>query len=147
MTPTTKDDTHDEPITQEQARELVGGEVFEECLAASMALFARGTELLSRLDIILADTKFEFGIRDGGVMLIDEILTPDSSRFWPQDEYRVGISPPSYDKQILRDYLETLDWDKNYPAPQLDPSVLARVGQRYIEVCQKIVESATGVTS
>jgi len=147
MTPTTKDDTHDEPITQAQARELVGDEVFETCLKASMDLFKRGTEMLARLDIILADTKFEFGIRDGSVMLIDEILTPDSSRFWPSEDYRTGISPPSYDKQILRDYLETLDWDKNYPAPELDPAVLARVGERYIEVCEKIVNSTTGVTS
>jgi phosphoribosylaminoimidazole-succinocarboxamide synthase len=147
MTPTTKDDTHDEPITQAQARELVGDEVFDTCLNASMALFKRGTDVLARLDIILADTKFEFGLRDGSVMLIDEMLTPDSSRFWPSADYRTGISPPSYDKQILRDYLETLDWDKNYPAPDLDPSVLARVGERYIEVCEKIVNSTSGVTS
>ena len=145
MTPTTKDDTHDEPITQDQARELVGDEVFNTCLEASMALFARGTELLSHLDIILADTKFEFGLKDGEVLLIDEILTPDSSRFWPSADYRVGISPPSYDKQILRDYLETLDWDKNYPAPDLDPAVLTRVGERYIEVCEKIVNSDGGM--
>ena len=147
MTPTTKDDTHDEPITQAQARELVGDEVFETCLKASMDLFKRGTDVLARLGIILADTKFEFGIRDGSVMLIDEMLTPDSSRFWPSEDYRTGISPPSYDKQILRDYLETLDWDKNYPAPDLDPAVLARVGERYVEVCEKIVNSTTGVTS
>ncbi len=147
MTPTTKDDTHDEPITQAQARELVGDEVFETCLKASMDLFKRGTDVLARLGIILADTKFEFGIRDGSVMLIDEMLTPDSSRFWPSEDYRTGISPPSYDKQILRDYLETLDWDKNYPAPELDPAVLARVGERYVEVCEKIVNSTTGVTS
>ena len=147
MTPTTKDDTHDEPITQAQARETVGDEVFETCLGASMSLFQRGTDLLARLGIILADTKYEFGIKDGGVMLIDEILTPDSSRFWPAEDYRTGISPPSYDKQILRDYLETLDWDKNYPAPDLDPSVLARVGERYMEVCEKIVNSTSEVTS
>lgn len=147
MTPTTKDDTHDEPITQERARELVGDEVFEKCLAATHALFQRGSELLAELDILLADTKFEFGICNGEVMLIDEILTPDSSRFWPAEDYRTGISPPSYDKQILRDYLETLDWDKNYPAPELDPAVLDRVSQRYHEVCEKIVNSTTGVTS
>lgn len=147
MTPTTKDDTHDEAITQEQARELVGDEVFEKCLAASQALFQRGSELLAELNILLADTKFEFGICNGEVMLIDEILTPDSSRFWPAEEYRTGISPPSYDKQILRDYLETLDWDKNYPAPELDPAVLERVSARYHEVCEKIVNSTTEVAS
>ena len=95
MTPTTKDDTHDEPITQARARELVGEEDFNTCLAATHALFERGSELLSNLDILLADTKFEFGICDGKVMLIDEILTPDSSRFWPAEDYQVGISPPS----------------------------------------------------
>ncbi|MDE0891619.1 MAG: phosphoribosylaminoimidazolesuccinocarboxamide synthase [Planctomycetota bacterium] len=147
MTPTTKDDTHDEAITQEQARELVGEQVFEECLAASQALFQRGSELLGELGILLADTKFEFGICNGKVMLIDEILTPDSSRFWPAEQYRTGISPPSYDKQILRDYLETLDWDKNYPAPELDPAVLERVSERYHEVCEKIVNSTTEVAS
>jgi phosphoribosylaminoimidazole-succinocarboxamide synthase len=147
MTPTTKDDTHDEAITQEQARELVGEQVFEECLAASQALFQRGSELLGELGILLADTKFEFGICNGKVMLIDEILTPDSSRFWPAEQYRTGISPPSYDKQILRDYLETLDWDKNYPAPDLDPAVLQRVSERYHEVCEKIVNSTTEVAS
>ena len=147
MTPTTKDDTHDEPITQARARELVGEEDFNTCLAATHALFERGSELLSNLDILLADTKFEFGICDGKVMLIDEILTPDSSRFWPAEDYQVGISPPSYDKQILRDYLETLDWDKNYPAPDLDPAVLDRVGARYKEVCEKIVGSTTEVNS
>ena len=147
MTPTTKDDTHDEPITQAQARERVGDETFETCLNASMALFKRGTEMLAQLDIILADTKFEFGMKDGEVMLIDEVLTPDSSRFWPAEDYRVGISPPSYDKQILRDYLETLDWDKNYPAPNLDPAVLAKVGERYMEVCEKIINSTSEVSS
>jgi phosphoribosylaminoimidazole-succinocarboxamide synthase len=147
MTPTTKDDTHDEAITQEQARELVGDDVFNKCLAASQALFQRGSELLADLNILLADTKFEFGICDGEVMLIDEILTPDSSRFWPAEDYRTGISPPSYDKQILRDYLETLDWDKNYPAPELDPAVLERVSARYHEVCEKIVSSTTEVAS
>ena len=147
MTPTTKDDTHDEPITQAQARERVGDATFETCLNASMALFKRGTEMLAELDIILADTKFEFGMKDGEVMLIDEVLTPDSSRFWPAEDYRVGISPPSYDKQILRDYLETLDWDKNYPAPDLDPAVLAKVGERYMEVCEKIINSTSEVSS
>ena len=147
MTPTTKDDTHDEAITQEQARELVGDDVFNKCLAASQALFQRGSELLADLNILLADTKFEFGICDGEVMLIDEILTPDSSRFWPAEDYRTGISPPSYDKQILRDYLETLDLDKNYPAPELDPAVLERVSARYHEVCEKIVTSTTEVAS
>ncbi len=84
--------------------------------------------------MILADTKFEFGTCGSEVILIDEALTPDSSRFWPVESYETGISPPSYDKQILRDHLETLDWNKSYPAPELDPEVLARVGERYLEI-------------
>ena len=87
-----------------------------------------------QLDILLADTKFELGVRDGKTLLIDEALTPDSSRMWSEADYRTGISPPSYDKQILRDWLETLDWNKEYPAPELDPEVVARVAERYLEV-------------
>ncbi len=138
LTPSTKDDEHDKPITPEEAAEIVGQEVFDICETASLKLFQRGTDRLAELNILLADTKFEFGIRNGKVLLIDEVLTPDSSRFWPKDDYRVGISPPSYDKQILRDYLETLDWNKSYPAPDLDPQVLAKVGERYLEVQELI---------
>lgn len=138
LTPSTKDETHDKPISPEEAAEIVGAEVFERAKRASLQLFARATDELAKLDILLADTKFEFGLLDGKVILIDEALTPDSSRFWPAKDYRVGISPPSYDKQILRDHLETLDWNKEYPAPDLDPAVLARVGERYLEVCELI---------
>lgn len=147
LTPTTKEELHDQPISPAQARALVGGEVFERAHAASLALFGRGTERLAELGILLADTKFEFGLRDGELVLIDEVLTPDSSRFWARSEYRTGISPPSYDKQILRDHLETLDWNKQYPPPALDPAVLGRVAQRYLEVCELITGSApAGVT-
>jgi phosphoribosylaminoimidazole-succinocarboxamide synthase len=138
LTPSTKDILHDKPISPEEAQDIVGADVFEKARSASLALFARGTEELAKLDILLADTKFEFGLKDGEVLLIDEALTPDSSRFWPQSDYQVGMSPPSYDKQILRDYLETLDWDKEPPAPALDPTVLERVGARYLEVCKLI---------
>lgn len=141
LTPSTKDVVHDRPISPEEAAEIVGEEVFDEARAASLALFARGTLELAKLDILLADTKFEFGLRDGKLLLIDEALTPDSSRFWPAEDYRVGISPPSYDKQILRDHLETLDWNKEAPAPDLDPGVLTRVGERYLEVCRLITGS------
>jgi phosphoribosylaminoimidazole-succinocarboxamide synthase len=96
---------------------------------------------LAEIGIRLADTKFELGRIDGEVVLIDEALTPDSSRFWPDDEYRTGISPPSFDKQILRDHLETLDWNKEYPPPTLEPAVLARVGRRYLEICERITGS------
>ena len=138
FTPTTKDDGHDLPITPDEARERVGDAVYEDALAASMALFERGSEELAKLDILLADTKFEFGLRDGKVLLIDEALTPDSSRFWPRAEYAVGRNQPSYDKQILRDWLETLDWNKEPPGPELDPGVVARLVQRYDEICTLI---------
>jgi len=148
LTPSTKDDLHDVAISPERAAELVGPEVFQRAEDASLALFERGTEELAKLGILLADTKFEFGLLDGRLLLIDEALTPDSSRFWPAEEYEVGISPPSYDKQILRDHLETLDWNKDYPPPELVPEVLARVGQRYLEVCEKICGALPpGVTS
>jgi phosphoribosylaminoimidazole-succinocarboxamide synthase len=151
LTPTTKDDSGDRPLTPDEARALMGAETYEHAEALSLALFQRGTETLAELDIILADTKFEFGLLEGRLILIDEALTPDSSRFWPRADYRTGISPPSYDKQILRDYLETLDWNKQAPPPDIDPDVLARVGERYLEVCVKItganpISTACGVT-
>ncbi len=148
LTPSTKDILHDKPISPEEAASIVGQDVFDKARNASLALFARGTEELAKLDILLADTKFEFGLWNGEVILIDEALTPDSSRFWPKADYQVGSSPPSYDKQILRDYLETLDWNKEAPAPPLDPAVLERVGSRYLEVCKLITGSLPeGITS
>jgi phosphoribosylaminoimidazole-succinocarboxamide synthase len=141
LTPTTKDEKHDRPITHDDARERVGRERFEQCLRASIALYERGAAELERIGILLADTKFEFGVRDGRILLIDEALTPDSSRFWARDTWRIGTSPPSYDKQILRDWLETLDWNKEYPPPRVDPAVLARVSERYLEICQRITGS------
>ena len=98
----------------------------------------RGTEELAKKGFLLADTKFEFGRVDGRWVLIDEALTPDSSRFWPAEGWKPGESPPAWDKQILRDHLETLDWDKRPPAPELDPAVLQRLSERYLEVCEKI---------
>lgn len=142
LTPTTKGDDHDLPLTPAEARERVGADVYARAESASLALFERGTEVLAGLGILLADTKFEFGLVGEELVLIDEALTPDSSRFWPEADWRTGISPPSYDKQILRDYLETLDWDKNYPAPTVDPAVLARVAARYLEIAEKITGRA-----
>ncbi len=138
LTPTTKDDVHDAPLTPDEARDRVGAEVFEKARATSLALFARGSEELASIGILLADTKFEFGLRDGEVVLIDEALTQDSSRFWPADEYATGKNQPSYDKQILRDYLETLDWDKNYPAPELPDAIVEKLSRRYLEICERI---------
>jgi len=142
LTPTTKFEAHDRPLTPDEARGFVGADVYAEGEAVCMELFQQGTDELARLGIRLADTKFELGTVGGKLILIDEALTPDSSRFWDNEEYQVGISPPSYDKQILRDYLETLDWNKEYPAPDLDPAVLERVSARYLDICKKI----TGAT-
>jgi len=138
LTPTTKEETHDLPLTPAEARERAGPELYAQAERASLELFARGTRELEKLGILLADTKFEFGRIDGRLLLIDEALTPDSSRFWPKEAWKPGTNPPSYDKQILRDYLETLPWDKTYPPPPLDPAVLAKVGAKYLEVCAKI---------
>ena len=138
LTPTTKDDVHDLPLSPAQARERIGAEVYDKLERASLDLFARGTDVLAKLGILLADTKFEFGEHDGGLILIDEALTPDSSRFWPAEAWKPGSNPPSYDKQILRDHLEGLDWNKQYPPPAVDPAVLERTARRYLEICRKI---------
>ncbi len=142
LTPTTKFEAHDRPLSPEEAAEMVGVEHYRAGERLVLELFRRGTEELAQIGIVLADTKFELGTKDGELLLIDEALTPDSSRFWDAEGYRVGISPPSFDKQILRDHLETLDWDKEYPPPALDPAVLERVSQRYLEICAKITGSA-----
>jgi len=142
LTPTTKFEAHDRPLSPEEAAEMVGAEHYRAGERLVLELFRRGTEELAQIGIVLADTKFELGTKDGELLLIDEALTPDSSRFWDAEGYRVGISPPSFDKQILRDHLETLDWDKEYPPPALDPAVLERVSQRYLEICAKITGSA-----
>jgi len=142
LTPTTKDDDHDLPLTAAEAAERVGNDVFARARSASLALFQRGTEVLAPLGVLLADTKFEFGLRDGELILIDEALTPDSSRFWPADSWKPGENQPSYDKQILRDWLETTDWNKSYPPPTIDPSILERTANRYLEFCHKLTGSA-----
>ncbi|MEO0651813.1 MAG: phosphoribosylaminoimidazolesuccinocarboxamide synthase [Planctomycetota bacterium] len=134
LTPTTKDEDHDRPLTLDEARGRVGDALFEEARAAALALFAHGSEVLAGHGLLLADTKFEFGLHDGRLILIDEALTPDSSRMWPADQWRPGTNPPAYDKQPLRDWLETLDWDKNPPAPALDPDVIERLSARYVEL-------------
>jgi phosphoribosylaminoimidazole-succinocarboxamide synthase len=138
LTPTTKDQHHDLPLTPAQARERVGAAVYDAAEKAALALFERGGEVLAKHGILLADTKFEFGEIGGRLVLIDEALTPDSSRFWPADSWKPGTNPPSYDKQILRDWLETLDWNKQYPPPPLDPAVVERTAAKYVEICGKI---------
>jgi phosphoribosylaminoimidazole-succinocarboxamide synthase len=138
FTPSTKSDVHDENISFAQAVDLVGEEHATRARAISLALYERGAALARERGIIIADTKFELGFVDGELVLCDEVMTPDSSRFWPVDEWVPGATPPSFDKQPVRDYLEGLDWDKNPPPPPLPPEVVATTSARYIEAYERI---------
>jgi phosphoribosylaminoimidazole-succinocarboxamide synthase len=139
FTPSTKADTgHDENISYDAAVGLVGEALASKARAVSLELYTRGAELARERGIIIADTKFELGLVDGELVLCDEVLTPDSSRFWPVDEWKPGATPPSFDKQPLRDYLETLDWDKTPPPPTLPDEVVAATRDRYIEGYERI---------
>ena len=135
-TPSTKAavDQHDENVSFEQTAVLMGRDLAEKVRDASLKLYKEAAAYAKERGIIIADTKFEFGVDEAGVLyLIDEALTPDSSRFWPADQYRVGISPPSFDKQYIRDYLETLDWNKTAPGPLLPQEVMAFCAEKYRE--------------
>ena len=139
FTPATKAETgHDENISFEQAVEIVGDGIARQVRDASLQLYQKGREYARQRGIIIADTKFEFGIYEGQIILIDEVLTPDSSRFWPADLYQPGRSQPSFDKQFVRDYLETLSWNKTPPAPALPPEVVAKTQAKYFEAYSKI---------
>ena len=141
FTPATKAPagSHDENISFPEAQKIVGAELAAKVHAVSIRLYSEAAAFAKTRGIIIADTKFEFGTDDkGGLVLIDEALTPDSSRFWPAAEYRIGTSPPSFDKQYVRDYLETLDWDKTPPAPKLPGEVIARTSAKYREALEKI---------
>ncbi|MFA5985437.1 MAG: phosphoribosylaminoimidazolesuccinocarboxamide synthase [Methylococcaceae bacterium] len=143
FTPSTKAgvDQHDENIPFEQAVALMGQTIAERVREASLDLYTEAAAYAKSRGIIIADTKFEFGLDDDGELyLIDEALTPDSSRFWPADQYQVGISPPSFDKQYVRDYLETLDWDKTYPGPSLPTEVAAFCAKKYREAESRLTE-------
>lgn len=135
FTPATKAEVgdHDENISFEKAKNLVGVDVATQVRDLSFSIYTQGAELALKKGILVADTKFEFGIYEGKVILIDEVLTPDSSRFWPISGYQEGISPPSFDKQFVRDYLETLDWNKTAPGPRLPEDVVAKTAQKYEE--------------
>ena len=136
FTPSTKADVggHDENISFEKTVDLLGKYLAEQVRDISIKLYQEAAAYALERGIIIADTKFEFGTdTDGKLVLIDEVLTPDSSRFWPTDSYQVGISPPSFDKQYVRDYLETLDWDKTDPGPSLPEAVIQRTGEKYRE--------------
>ncbi len=138
LTPTTKEEHHDLPLSPAEARARVGAAVFDPAEKAALGLFARASEILAKQGILLADTKFEFGLLDGKLILIDEALTPDSSRFWPADQWKAGENPPSFDKQILRDWLEAQPWNKEPPPPKIAREILERTSARYLEVCQRI---------
>jgi phosphoribosylaminoimidazole-succinocarboxamide synthase len=140
FTPSTKAESgHDENIPFEQAAALVGNDIAEKVKKASLALYCFAAEYALKRNIIIADTKFEFGIDDSGeLILIDEILTPDSSRFWPADVYAPGRSQPSYDKQYLRDWLESAQWNKEPPAPELPAGVVEKTRLKYREALDKI---------
>jgi phosphoribosylaminoimidazole-succinocarboxamide synthase len=135
FTPSTKaeDGLHDENISFAQAAEIVGDDVAEMAREKALELYTRGSEYALGRGIIIADTKFEMGFVEGTLVVADEILTPDSSRFWPLDEWTPGTTPPSFDKQPVRDFLDSLDWDKSPPPPELPPDVIAASSQRYRE--------------
>ena len=135
FTPSTKAEVgHDENITEDQVRELIGAEKTALLRDTSLRLYSEAHDYAQQRGIIIADTKFEFGLhKDGKLLLVDEVLTPDSSRFWPADEYQPGRSQPSFDKQFVRDYLETLDWDKKPPAPSIPNEIAAATTARYLE--------------
>jgi phosphoribosylaminoimidazole-succinocarboxamide synthase len=139
FTPSTKAASgHDENISWEQCCALVGESVARTVRDYAIRLYEEGRAYAATHGILIADTKFEFGIFNGEVILIDECLTPDSSRFWPQSEHRLGVSPPSFDKQFVRDYLETLSWDKTPPAPELPKSVVEGTSAKYIEAYERL---------
>jgi len=142
FTPSTKADVgdHDENISFEKTVGLLGQDIAEQMRDVSLKLYQEAAEYALERGIIIADTKFEFGTdKNGGLVLIDEVLTPDSSRFWPVDAYQVGQSPPSFDKQYVRDYLETLDWDKTDPGPCLPEEVIQRTGDKYREARDRLI--------
>jgi phosphoribosylaminoimidazole-succinocarboxamide synthase len=136
FTPATKAEAgeHDENISFDSVGELIGNNLATRVRDISIAIYERAAKYALERGIIIADTKFEFGLDgDGQLYVIDEALTPDSSRFWPLSEYRTGISPPSFDKQFVRDYLDTLDWDKTAPGPSLPPEIVERTSEKYRE--------------
>jgi phosphoribosylaminoimidazole-succinocarboxamide synthase len=144
FTPSTKAEIgdHDENVSFERAVELVGRELAERARDVSLELYTKGAAWAAERGIIIADTKFEFGLIDGELVLADEVLTPDSSRFWPADQWKPGSTPPSFDKQPVRDYLDGLDWDKKPPPPSLPQDVVDASRARYIEAYERVTGRA-----
>ena len=142
FTPATKaEQGHDENIDMKRCAQILGDEIANRVKTLSLEIYSRGRDYAAQKGIIVADTKFEFGMVDGELLLIDECLTPDSSRFWPKDQYAVGQSPPSFDKQFMRDYLETLDWNKTPPAPRLPKDVIEKTSAKYLEAFRRLTGS------
>ncbi|MGV3757726.1 MAG: phosphoribosylaminoimidazolesuccinocarboxamide synthase [Verrucomicrobiota bacterium] len=139
FTPATKAETgHDENISFEEAVKIVGKDIAEKARDLSLKIYNFARDYARQRGIIIADTKFEFGIYNGELILIDEVLTPDSSRFWPADQYQPGKGQPSFDKQFVRDYLETLDWDKTPPAPALPNEIVMKSQAKYLEAYERL---------
>lgn len=141
FTPTTKAEQgeHDEPITIDEMREQIGSDLTDNLIEISFALFNKASQHAEQSSIILCDTKFEFGQRDGKIILIDEVFTPDSSRFWPADQYEPGRPQQSFDKQFVRDYLSEIGWNKQPPAPELPDTVIEKTSEKYREAYHLIV--------
>lgn len=143
FTPATKAESgHDQNISFNEACRLVGSDVAKQARALSVKLYIHARDYAEKRGIIIADTKFEFGLVDNGLILIDEVLTPDSSRFWPADQYAPGRPQPSFDKQFVRDYLETLSWNKTPPAPALPADIVARTQAKYLEAYERLTGNA-----
>ena len=141
FTPATKaEEGHDENISFDQMVEVVGKETAETLRDKSMEVYTKGRDYAAEKGIILADTKFEWGWCDGELMLIDEVLTPDSSRFWPADQYTPGQNQPSFDKQFVREYLDSTDWNKNSEPPELPEDIVAKTREKYIEAYERLTE-------
>ena len=139
FTPSTKAEAgHDENISFAQAQKIVGAELAQQASDLSLKIYKAGRDYARQRGIIIADTKFEFGLSDGKLILIDEVMTPDSSRFWPADQYQPGRGQPSFDKQFVRDYLETLDWNKTPPGPKLPDDVVAKTSAKYLEAYERL---------
>jgi phosphoribosylaminoimidazole-succinocarboxamide synthase len=139
FTPSTKEETgHDVNISFEEMTRRIGADLAAQLRDLTLRLYEQAAQYAAARGIIIADTKFEFGLRDGRVVWIDEALTPDSSRFWPADQYAVGKNPPSYDKQFVRDWLESTGWDKNPPAPELPRDVVTKTREKYLEAYRRL---------
>jgi len=143
FTPSTKaeEGSHDENITIQEMERRFGKKLTDEIIRISIEIYKRGSAIAQERGIIIADTKFEFGICNDRLLLIDELLTPDSSRFWPWDEYQQGKAQKSFDKQFLRDYLVSINWDRTPPSPKLPPEIIEKTRDRYLEALQRLVSS------